>query len=219
MLGATMRTKAGSERVGQHGTRHRVSRPFPASRTCAALLLACFFLVAGVIAPSSASADTGNPSSEGYLLVQQALGHLVHDPGNLGPVLEKVDAALAAPDQDGVSLAELEQAKAALQNGSTAQGRALLQESITVALSTLKPATGDQTGTTVVLEPLPPRGGLTGADWGVLALSILALLTGLLLAYVFRPHEDVRELRLLLAWKHRRQNLPAKHELSRRRDR
>lgn len=152
-------------------------------------------------------------------MVQQALGHIVHDPGNVGPALEKIDAALAAPDQDGVSVAEVQQAKAALQAGNSAQARALLQESITVALSTLKPATGGQTGTTVVLDPLPSRRGLTGADWGFLTVSLLAVLTGLLLAYVFRPHENLRELRLLLAWKHRRQNLPSKHERSARKER
>ncbi|WP_354157279.1 hypothetical protein [Arthrobacter sp. UYCu512] len=151
-------------------------------------------------------------------MVQQALGHLVHDPGKVGAALEKIDAALAAPDQDGVSVAEVQQAKAALQAGNAAQGRALLQESITVALSTLKPATGDGTGTTVVLDPLPPRGWLTGADWGFLTVSMLAVLTGLLLAYVFRPHKNLRELRWLLAWKHRRQNLPSKHERSDRKD-
>ncbi|AOT04665.1 hypothetical protein [Arthrobacter sp. U41] len=152
-------------------------------------------------------------------MVQQALGHLVHDPGNVGPALEKIDAALAAPDQEGVSVVELQQAKAAIRAGNSAQGRALLQESVAVALSTLKPATGDETGTTVVLDPLPPRGGLTGADWGFLTVSMLAVLTGLFLAYVFRPHQNVRELRLLLAWKHRRQNLPPQHERSGRKER
>jgi hypothetical protein len=152
-------------------------------------------------------------------LVQQALGHLVHDPGNIGPALEKIDAALAAPDQDGVSVAELEQAKAALQTGNSTQGRVLLQESISVALSTLRPATGEETGTTVLLDPLPPRSGLTGADWGILTVSMLAVLTGLVLAYMFRPAENVHELRLLLAWKHRRQEVPPKHERSRRKER
>lgn len=213
-----MRTKSGSGRSGQHDTRHPVSRPLSAGRTCAAVLLACLFLVGGVISAPLACAHEGDASSEGYLLVQQALGHLVHDPADVAPALEKIDAALAAPDQEGVSVADLQQAKAALRTGNSARGRALLQQSITVALSTLKPATGDQTGTTVVLDPLPPRAGLTGADWGLLTVSILAVLTGLVLAYVFRPHENVRELRLLLAWKHRRQNLPAKHERSRRKE-
>lgn len=214
-----MRMKPGSGSSGRRGTRRPVSRPLCPTRTCAAVLLAFLFLVGGVVAAPLASAHEGDPSAEGYLLVQQALGHLVHDPADVGPALEKIDAALAAPDQAGVSVAELQQAKAALQAGNVAQGRALLQGSIAVALSTLKPATGDQTGTTVVLDPLPPRGGLTGADWGFLTVSMLAVLTGLLLAYVFRPRENVRDLRLLLAWKHRRQNLPSKHERSRRKGR
>ncbi|WP_193342681.1 hypothetical protein [Pseudarthrobacter sp. AB1] len=116
-------------------------------------------------------------------------------------------------------MAELQQAKAALQAGNPAQGRALLQESITVALSTLEPATGGETGTTAVLDPLPPRGGLSGADWGFLTVSLLAVITGLLLAYMFRPDQNVRELRLLLAWKHRRQDLPSKHQRSGRKER
>lgn len=214
-----MGPKPGPVLSGKDGAKYSRSGPLSAGRTCAALLLACLVLVGGASVAPPASADMADPSSEGYLLVQQALGHLVHDPAEVGPVLEKIDAALAAPDQEGLSVSELQQAKDALQAGNTAQGRTLLQESITAALSTLKPATGDQTGTTVVLEPLPPRGSLTGADWGFLTVSMLAILTGLVLAYVFRPHENVRELRLLLAWKHRRQNLPSKHERSRRKER
>lgn len=213
-----MRTKPGPGNSDRRDTGHPVPWPRCPSRTCAAVLLACLFLAGGVGSAASASADEGKPSSEGYLLVQQALGHLVHDQADFAPALEKIDAALAAPDQDGVSRAALEQARAALQAGNSTRGRALLQESITVALSTLKPATGDQTGTTVVLDPLPPPGGLTGADWGFLTVSMLAILTGSVLAYVFRPHENVRELRSLLAWKHRRQDLPPKHERSRRKE-
>lgn len=214
-----MRTKRGSGRSGQHDTRHPVTPPLCARRACAVALLACLLLVGGLTSAPLASAREGDSPSEAYLLVQQALGHVVNDPADVGPVLEKIDAALAAPDQDGVSLAELQQAKAVLQAGNSAQGRALLQESISAALSTLKPATGDETGTTVVLDPLPARTGLSGADWGVLTASMLAILTGLVLAYVFRPQPNVRELRLLLAWKHRRLDLPAKHERSRRKER
>lgn len=214
-----MEKEPGSGRSGKHDARHSGPGPLCAGRTCAAVLLAWLFLVGGVVAAPVASSDEGNPSSEGYLLVQQALGHLVHDPADIGPALEKIDAALAAPDQDGVAVAELQQAQAALQAGNAAEGRALLQGSIEAALSTLKPATGDETGTTVVLDPLPSRGGLTGADGAVLTVSVLAVLTGLWLAYVFRPHESIRELRLLLAWKHRRQDLPPQHERSRRKER
>lgn len=149
-------------------------------------------------------------------MVQQAVGYLANEPvSGVMPALEKIDAALAAPDQDGVSVADVQRAKSELQAGKVAQGRALLQASIAAALSTVKPATGDQTGTTVVLDALPSRSGLTGEDWGFLALSVLAILGGLLLAYLFRPHQSVRELRTLLRWKHRGPNLPPKHEQSR----
>lgn len=212
-----MRTKPGRGICGRHGSGHPESWPLCATRRYAAVLLTCF-LLGGPISAPQAFAHEGDPSSEGYLFVQQALAHLVHEPGDLDPVLEKVDAALAAADQDGVSVPDLQQAKDALQAGNSARGRTLLQESITVALSTLRPATGDETGTAVVLDPLPPRGGLTGADVGLLSVSMLVLLTGLVLAYAFRPPENVRELRLLLSSKHRRQDLPPKRERSGRKE-
>lgn len=127
-----MPTTPGSGRSGQHDTRHPGPGRLCAGRACAAVLLACFFLVGGVISAPLASAHDGDPSSEGYLLVQQALGHLVHDPGNVGPALEKVDAALAAPDQDGVAVPEVQQAKVALQAGGTGTGAWL---SISAALA------------------------------------------------------------------------------------
>lgn len=204
---ALMRSKPGSGRSGY--------RALSGRRTAAAVLLSCLLFPGGIVTLPPASAHEEGSSTEGYLLVQQALAHLAHDKDNLGPALLKVDEALAAADQEGVSVVKLEQAKASLQSGESVEGRSLLQDSIGEALSTLKPAVGDETGTTTVLDPLPARAALNGADLGFLAVSILAGLTGLALAYVFRPHANIRELRLLLASKHPRAHLPPRHEPTR----
>lgn len=146
---------------------------------------------------SPASAHGGDESKEGYLLVQQALGHLAHDTSMSGIdlAMEKVDDALAAEDQDGVAVAEVKQAKVALDAGRVGSARVLLQGSIKQALAELGPATGEQTGTTVVSPALAGRGDLTGRDWGFLAGSLVLVLVGIWLAVRFRPEDTVGELR------------------------
>ncbi len=137
-------------------------------------------LVLGLVALAPpALAHGGDETQEGYLLVQQALGHLAHDTTHTGIdlAMEKVDDALAAKDQDGVAVAEVKQAKAALEAMRVEQARTLLQDSIKVALRELPAATGNETGTTAVVPELPGRDGLTGLDWLLLgARSSLWLL-------------------------------------------
>lgn len=128
-------------------------------------------------------------------MVQQALSYLVNDPASTAGALAMVDKALSAPDQDGVAVPTVQAAKTALQAGNTDQARILLQDSITAAVAALKPAVGEQTGTTTVLPPLPPRSGLSGTDWLFLALSALVAVGGILLSVLFRPHESLRDLR------------------------
>lgn len=144
-----------------------------------------------------ASADGGEETKEGYLLVQQALGHLAHDtgPGGIDLAMEKVDDALATEDQHGVAVAGVERARRALDAGRVGAARALLQGSIKEALGELAPATGVQTGTSVVAPALPGREDLTGLDLGLLALSLAALLAGIGLSFRFRPHDTVGQLR------------------------
>ena len=144
-----------------------------------------------------AGAHGGDETEEGYLLVQQALGHLAHETNHEGIALamEKVDDALATDDQEGVDVAVLEQAKQALDAGQVDNARALLQSSIKEAMSDLMPATGEETGTTVIRPALPGRDGLTGRDWSFLGASVLCLLVGTWLAYRFRPADTVGELR------------------------
>ncbi len=134
------------------------------------------------------------------MLVQQALGYLAVDTSMTGIdlAMEKVDDTLAAKDQDGVAVAQVEQAKRALDTGQVGQARTLLQGSIKQALAELMPAMGEETGTTVVAPALPGRYALTGRDWGFLIVSLIFLLVGVGLAFRFRPSDNVRELRLRL---------------------
>jgi len=133
----------------------------------------------------------------GSELVLQALGHLAHDKGSAGvdASMEKIGDVLATKDQAGVNIAEVKQAKAALEAGQVIKGRDLLQHSITVANATMMPATGEETGTKVVLDGLPGRGGLGATGMAFLAASLLFLLFGGGLAYYFRPGETVGQLR------------------------
>lgn len=181
-----------------------VGRPQPGRvrgrRLRAKIPLVCVFALSGALFASPAWAHGEGESEEGYLLVQQALGHLAHDTTTEGIMLamEKIDDALGTEDQEGVDIAKLHQAKAVLEAGQTEEGRALLQDSISEAVSQLEPATGDGTGTTVVLLALPGRGSLTSADWAVLATSVALALLGGGLAWHFGPADSVGQLRRLL---------------------
>jgi len=176
------------------GTPNETSR---GHRLWTTLLLACVMALGGALSASPAWADEPGETTEGYLLVQQALGHLAHDTtsGGIAFAMEKTDDALSTEDQEGVDVAELQEAMAALEAGQAEQGRALLQRSISGAISQLEPATGEETGTTVVLSPLPGRGSLTGGEWAFLAISLLLVFLGVGLAWRFRPQDNVHQLR------------------------
>jgi predicted transcriptional regulator len=135
--------------------------------------------------------------TEGYVIVQQALGHLAHDTSNVGIMLamDKLNDFLKNKDQDGVDVATVKQGMMALEAGRVEEARNLLQSSIKEALSMLKPAVGEETGTTLVLRPLLGRGNLNSNDWILMAGSFLLLLVGAALAFKFRPADSVRELR------------------------
>lgn len=161
------------------------------------LLAAMVLTIAGVtVSAQAASADEGEASDEGYVIVQQALSYLVNEPGATGAesALMKVDEALAAEDQDGVTVADVEQAKIALNEGDEEAARKLLQRSIAVAVDELKPATGIETGTTVMLAPIPPRAALGSSEWLLLALSAVIAAVGVSLSVLFRPRESMKDL-------------------------
>ncbi len=148
------------------------------------------------VGPAWAHGGAGG-AEEGYVMVQQALGHLAHDPGPAGvaDAEAKIKEALSATDQEGVDVAIVRQAQTALTAGRTQVAQGTLQKSIAQAVAALKPAMGEQTGTTVVGEPLPGRGSLTGSDWTLGSLSLLLLVAGVGLALRFRPAQNLAELR------------------------
>lgn len=156
------------------------------------LLLATTFSVS----PAWAHGGAGG-AEEGYVFVQQALGHLAHDqsPTGVADAKAKIQETLSAKDQEGVNVALVRQAQTSLAAGHIAAAQQTLQKSIADAVSALKPAKGEETGTTVVGEPLPGRGSLTGADWTLAVVSLLILGAGVGLALRFRPADNLAELR------------------------
>lgn len=171
-----------------------------ARRLPAALLVAAFGLLGAIVVPQAAFAHD-DETQEGYLLVEQALGHLAHDTGSEGIdlAMEKVGDAVDAEDQEGVDVVKLEGGMQALEAGQVQQARALLQASIEEALAEQPTATGYETGTTVVMSAMPGRTGLNGQDLGLLVGAVAVAGLGLVLAYRFRPRDSVRELRRRLA--------------------
>ena len=81
-----------------------------------ALLVVCLVFFATAASTTSAWAHGAGETKEGYVLVQQALGHLAHDSGHAGveAAMEKVNDALATTDQSGVDVAEVKRAESAL---------------------------------------------------------------------------------------------------------
>lgn len=188
-------------------TRHRRFTPAPPNRgperqrvqRWLRLVVIFGVFLTPTTATRAAWAHGAGETTMGYVLVQQALGHLAHDSSHVGveAAMEKVDDALATKDQAGVDVAEVRMAKTALQADQVAAARALLQHSITAATSQLVPAVGEETGTAVVGLPLPGRGTLAAADWALGSLSLVMMLAGIGLAVWFRPVDNLRRLRRL----------------------
>lgn len=158
-------------------------------------------LLAWSIGVAPASAHGEGETEIGYLLVQQALGHLAHDTSaeGIGLAMEKVQDALDTKDQRGIDVAEVRHGMDALKAGDVTEARTALEHSIRRALAELPPATGNETGTTVVVSELPGRSGLHGQDWLLLIASLAVGLLGGWLVFRFRPTESVHDLRSRLA--------------------
>ena len=173
-------------------------RSHPRWRTILPALVLGF---AAVLPAQPASADGEDETTVAYVLIQQALGHLAHGTSHVAmdQAMEKIDDALDTTDNTGVDLALVKQAQTALEAEDIDQARTLLEQSIQVAITELPPATGAQTGTKLVVLPLRGRGGLTGQDWTFGTVSLVLLLAGAALAFRFRPHDTVRQLRISLA--------------------
>ena len=176
------------------------------------VLAACAALVSMVVHAAPAVADEPGESDQSRVLVQQAIALIVNVPDDAMAIGERIDDALEAPDTEGTDLAYVEQAKAALSDGDLEQTRDLLQTAIgagpyvddgvppEIGETSGEPgepafAVGGETGTTVVLDELDPGADIDGGDGVLLALSVLVLAAGLLLAWRFRPEDTVRQMR------------------------
>jgi hypothetical protein len=175
-----------------------------------AVLMAALALAVGV--PALAHADETGESDQAKVLVLQAIAMLVNEPDDVMAVEERIGDALEAPDTEGVDLAMVEQAAAALEDSDLRRTRDLLQSSIGAGpyLGTGVPpsirqtsgepgapayAVGTETGTAVVLDPYRPDRGLNGGETALLIISIAAIAGGVVLAWRVRPADTVRQLR------------------------
>jgi hypothetical protein len=146
------------------------------------------------VAAAPAMAHGGGDSDQASLLVLQAIGILTNKPGAMDDITDKVNDALDAPDKQGVDMAQVQAAKDALDKGDMDQAKALLVKSLG-SNPPMTGAKGEETGTTVVHDPLNPRGHLTGGDWVLLAISVLVLAAGVWLSLRYRPPQTIRALR------------------------
>lgn len=156
-------------------------------------------LITGVLVLGPATpavAHGGGDSDQSRVLVLDALAYLANKPtGYMDDVNDKVGDALDAPDKSGVDLTRVAAAKQALAAGDMAdmtRVRALLQAAV---LPPTAPAVGQDTGTTVVADPMPGRTAWTGLNITLITLSGAALLIGLGLARRWRPARPLRVLR------------------------
>lgn len=161
------------------------------------LAAAALTAVALLLPAAPAFAHGGGDSKEARVLVVDALAYLANKPdGYLDNVTDKIGDALEAPIPDGVDLAKVEQAKAALDSGDLVAVRTYLTESLEPIT---EPITGMETGTTAMPDPLAGHTTWNGASWTYTVLCVLAVLLGLALGFRWRPNESLRELRLRLS--------------------
>lgn len=157
----------------------------------AAVAVVAAGLVLVPVAPALAHGE--GDADESRVLVLDALTYLANRPAGYEDVVsDKIGDALEAPDQEGVVLADVESAQQAFESGDLGTTRDLLQQSVQpVAL----PVTGEETGTTMMLDPLDPSPNLTGIDGVLAALSAAAVVGGVVLVVRGRPKESLSDLR------------------------
>ena len=147
-----------------------------------------------VLLPAApAFAHGGDESDQSRVLVLQALSYLANQPeGFADMAAEKVMDALDATDQNGVDLPMIQQAQKQLESGDISGARKLLQDS--VAPLTVR-ATGEETGTTLVSDPLPGATAWSPGAWLLAFAAIVLILVGVALAYRWRPQQSLSSLR------------------------
>lgn len=160
-------------------------------------LAAALFLV-----PAGAAVADEEESTQASMLVEQAIALIANDAGD-ERIAERIGDALEAPDKQGVDLSKVSQASELIEAQGedpavTARARTLLLDSLGGRLPSAPldgPATGVETGTSVVLDEFAPAKGVSDAgDAVLLAVALTALVTGLYLARRLRPRHTLRQL-------------------------
>ncbi|MGC5041154.1 hypothetical protein ACPXCS_37300 [Streptomyces sp. DT190] len=165
-----------------------------------AVAAAALLIPVGV--PGVAWADE-DESNESAVLTEQAIA-LIANGADEDQVAERIEDALMAPDKEGVQLSTVREAQELVeQPGYSAsvdrQVRGLLLDSLGGKLPSApengRPATGDETGTSVVLDEFRPERGISdGGDAVLLGLGAAAIGGGLWLSHRLRPPHTLREL-------------------------
>ena len=159
-------------------------------------------LLIAVGVPGVAWADE-EESNESAVLTEQAIA-LIANGADEDQVAERIEDALMAPDKEGVTLSTVREAQELVEQPGygtavVRQVRGLLLDSLGGKLPSApeagRPATGEETGTSVVLDEFRPERGISdGGDAVLLGLGAAAIGGGLWLSHRLRPPHTLREL-------------------------
>ncbi|MEU3518344.1 hypothetical protein ABZ770_24215 [Streptomyces sp. NPDC006654] len=154
------------------------------------------------VAASGVAWAHGEESDESAVLVEQAVA-LIANNAYESQVAERIGDALMAPHKEGVDLPKVRQAQGLVEQpgysaAASRQGKVVLLDSLGGKLPSApkagRPATGDDTGTGVVLDEFRPSRGISDDDAVLVGLGAVAVGGGVWLSRRLRPPHTIREL-------------------------
>lgn len=168
----------------------------------------CVVVAVVALAGRPAAAHEGEESEEAGVLVRQAIALIVNTPDDKMAIEDKIVDATKSDHREGVDVALVRRADAALEAGDLHRARALLEVAIgarphmssalplDIRTAPAKPgsgtagvnlATGDEPGGGLADDPLAAARHLDGRMTTMLVLSLLAITIGVALAMRYRP--------------------------------
>jgi hypothetical protein len=140
----------------------------------------------------TARAHEGEEGTEASLFVQQAIALIVNTPDDLDAIGDKINDAIEAPDQHGVDVSLVEQARTALEAEDIRLARSLLEQSIGARsqldssdppgidehLEEAGETEGEESPLEPFLDPLDTGRDLGGGDWFVIGFAAALVLAG-----------------------------------------